>query len=766
MGRGFVPIEAPACRACGKPVYLAEQIVLDDRAKYHKRCFQCEQCKCQLTALNVAAFDGKIFCKTHFHERLAHAGGKYDKAFRETTEAEEKEGRDKGSSKGDEKKKKKKDNNNNNNNNKTSVKSMAAKTNASSAKDASKNGCVVCETTVYAAEAVNAVVGNKKVHKRCFKCFECSVTLSLNTFVFDKETAKLYCKTHTPKMKAHVGLDGVYGLQKAETKVSHLGGRQVMPKVEEAPKVTIGAIVGYAQPDLRSFSVGRNVMPGNEPQVVTSKNNNSNNNKENKAEKKPEPVDYTSPNATPSSTKKAEKEKKVFTLETPPLTTSVEKKKKERHQKNADALEERKQEQQQQEEEEEEAQKQAEKTSHEMSIKKSRSGSRSPSESLTSVGSEDIAKKQLIEALSGVSIKEEKQDEDNAGTPATSSAGTHVDEKRGDPYAGMTKSQIKKAKEREKMRAKEQLKYEKDLEKQVKELEMHKKKRAAALASSSASSLSASAVRKVDPTTEPVKVQEIVEQIEPPKPPPPEPSNFYLIKPPGAKDSSDDGELQSKGYELDGEGKLVQSPSFSGSEPKEKPIQTKKKKKSPAEKKKKFLAAKSEVSMSEEGSKMFQAPPKVPSGTAPTGATKGEKVGPDADLNTLKGNKVSPRRAIGHIAPEPISSPTVTAPSAEVISNSPGSSSKKGNKNQKVKLGEAVELDEEKPKLQNAQVYSFKELQESGFAFDDENDIDLSDYNSESYESESIGTPKTAEVREAEPATPSTMNITSTTPFS
>ena len=150
---------------------------------------------------------------------------------------------------------------------------------------------------------------------------------------------------------------------------------------------------------------------------------------------------------------------------------------------------------------------------------------------------------------------------------------------------------------------------------------------------------------------------------------------------------------------------------------------------------------------------MFQAPPKVPSGTAPTGATKGEKVGPDADLNTLKGNKVSPRRAIGHIAPEPISSPTVTAPSAEVISNSPGSSSKKGNKNQKVKLGEAVELEEEKPKLQNAQVYSFKELQESGFAFDDENDIDLSDYNSESYESESIGTPKTAEVREAEPAT-------------
>ena len=327
---------------------------------------------------------------------------------------------------------------------------------------------------MYAAEAVNAVVGNKKVHKRCFKCFECSVTLSLNTFVFDKETAKLYCKTHTPKMKAHVGLDGVYGLQKAETKVSHLGGRQVMPKVEEAPKVTIGAIGRHAQPDLRSFSVGRNVMPGNEPQVVTLKIIIVTTTK--KIRRKRNRNRWTTHRQMRrlSSTKKAEKEKKVFTLETPLLTTSVEKKKKERHQKNADALEERKQEQQQQEEEEE-AQKQAEKTSHEMSIKKSRSGSRSPSESLTSVGSEDIAKKQLIEALSGVSIKEEKQDEDNAGTPATSSAGTHGTRER-DPYAGMTKSQIKKAKEREKMRAKEQLKYEKDLEKQVKELEMHKKK--------------------------------------------------------------------------------------------------------------------------------------------------------------------------------------------------------------------------------------------------------------------------------------------------
>ena len=337
-----------------------------------------------------------MFCKTHFKELLANAGGKYDVAFqndddeKEGTTDDEKKGEGKGSGKS-----KKEDHGKakgGEGEKKANVKTMAAKTNASTPassvgeKDTSKDGCVCCERTVYAAEAVNVVVGNKKVHKRCFKCSECLVTLSLNTFVFDKETAKLYCKTHTPKMKAHVGLDGVYGLQKAETKVSHLGGRQVMPKVEQAPKVTIDAIVGHAQPDLRSFSVGRNVMPGNEPKLVTMKNNNSSN-KENKAEKKPNRSITRRRARRLRARRRQRKEKKVFTLETPPLTASVEKKKKaeqqQQQQQKSGALEEKKQQQQ-------EAQKRAEKTSHEMSIKKSRSGSRSPSESLTSAGSKKL----------------------------------------------------------------------------------------------------------------------------------------------------------------------------------------------------------------------------------------------------------------------------------------------------------------------------------------------------------------------------------------
>jgi hypothetical protein len=123
-----------------------------------------------------------------------------------------------------------------------------------------------------------------------------------------------------------------------------------------------------------------------------------------------------------------------------------------------------------------------------------------------------------------------------------------------------------------------------------------------------------------------------------------------------------------------------------------------------------------------------------------------EKLEPDAELISPKGeNKVSPRRSIGHIAPEPISSPTLTAPSAEVISNSPGSNAKKEEKKQKLKPGEAVAL-EEKPKLESAQVYSFKELQASGFAFDDENEIVQSDNDSDSYMSDSDGaTPRMAQ---------------------
>jgi hypothetical protein len=734
---GFVAIEAQKCVQCQKSAYAAEKIEWDQR-HYHKKCFRCTQCQCQLTALNVAVFDQKIFCKTHFKEKLGSAGGKYDVAFDD--DAMKKSDGVGGSDA-----------------------AAAAKTNVSSSsmtmKDAkkelektasaamngdSKDSCVCCKTVVYAAEAVNAVLGGKKVHKRCFKCAECQVTLNLNTFVFDKDTNKLYCKQHTPKMQAHFGLDAVYGIQKAEQKVSHLGGRQVMPKVEFAPQMTLDAIVGANKPDLRSFSIGRNVMPGNEAKALLKT---TQANKEN--EKKPEPVDF-SPNATPSSAKKAEQEKKVFTLETPPLTASVEAKNNISNNNN----------------------KKGEKTSHEMSIKKSASKS---TESLSSQGSEEIAKKQLIEALSSVSINEENvpdvkmidvdaslievlatttvqkaqkvEPEKVLETPSPLRTIPSSTEPKVDPYAGMTKSQMKKAKEREKMRAKEQAKYEKELEKKQKELDFLKKKEELLNASSEN--------KKPQKSFEELTVPEKVEHIEPTPPPPPEPSSFYLIKPPGAKSSAGAGELL-KDYELDKTGKLVQSPSFSDSSAEKK----KKKEKNPPQET--FLPAKSETSWSAEGAKIFKEQSKKPTNIVPPESNIGANgsISPEA--------KVSPRRSIGSIAPQPMSSPTVTAPEAETISKSPGEDAnnnnedKKKKKKTKLKPGQALALDEKKtPNLEEAhQVYSFKELQASGFAFEHESHIrqESESDNSESESQSEQGTPRLISIED--PKTPSTINIT------
>ena len=221
--------------------------------------------------------DGKLFCKTHFKELLANAGGKYDVAFqndeKEGTTDDEKKGEGKGSGKS-----KKEDHGKakgGEGEKKANVKTMAAKTNASTPassvgeKDTSKDGCVCCERTVYAAEAVNVVVGNKKVHKRCFKCSECLVTLSLNTFVFDKETAKLYCKTHTPKMKAHVGLDYVRVAKSRDEGVAF--GRETSDAKGGAGAKSDDRCNRWARAAGFEKLVGRNVMPGNEPKLVTMK---------------------------------------------------------------------------------------------------------------------------------------------------------------------------------------------------------------------------------------------------------------------------------------------------------------------------------------------------------------------------------------------------------------------------------------------------------------------------------------------------------------
>jgi len=58
--------------------------------------------------------------------------------------------------------------------------------------------CAVCGKTAYPLESVTAI--EKTFHKFCFKCAVCNTTLNLKNFKGFE--GKIYCLTHTPKVKA------------------------------------------------------------------------------------------------------------------------------------------------------------------------------------------------------------------------------------------------------------------------------------------------------------------------------------------------------------------------------------------------------------------------------------------------------------------------------------------------------------------------------------------------------------------------------------
>jgi len=58
--------------------------------------------------------------------------------------------------------------------------------------------CEICGKTAYPLESVTAL--EKTYHKFCFKCCVCSSTLNLKNFKGFE--GKIYCLTHTPKVKA------------------------------------------------------------------------------------------------------------------------------------------------------------------------------------------------------------------------------------------------------------------------------------------------------------------------------------------------------------------------------------------------------------------------------------------------------------------------------------------------------------------------------------------------------------------------------------
>jgi len=92
--------------------------------------------------------------------------------------------------------------------------------------------CAVCGKTAYPLESVTAI--DKTFHKFCFKCTVCNTTLNLKNFKGFE--GKIYCLTHTPKvkggpitsdtiaLKSAIGApkkeSGVRGIHKADPKVA------------------------------------------------------------------------------------------------------------------------------------------------------------------------------------------------------------------------------------------------------------------------------------------------------------------------------------------------------------------------------------------------------------------------------------------------------------------------------------------------------------------------------------------------------------------
>ncbi|KAI8817453.1 uncharacterized protein EV422DRAFT_509029 [Fimicolochytrium jonesii] len=69
----------PKCTTCAKPVYLMEQLVVDNNT-FHKTCLKCNHCKATLKMGNLASMNGEYYCKPHF-KQLFKLKGNYDEGF-------------------------------------------------------------------------------------------------------------------------------------------------------------------------------------------------------------------------------------------------------------------------------------------------------------------------------------------------------------------------------------------------------------------------------------------------------------------------------------------------------------------------------------------------------------------------------------------------------------------------------------------------------------------------------------------------------------
>lgn len=179
-----------ACKRCGKAAYAAESYDIDS-ARYHRGCFKCADCKIKLAPASFATVDGELFCKKHATSRTvnvkpnlasdalgvsttrgkpcavsgarageaAAAGEVVKGALAGSRTANETSGR---------------------------MNAVAMLT---------RSACEKCGKSAFPIESVD--IDGKKWHKSCFKCVECSLALTLSSFV--KADGKLYCRRDVPR---------------------------------------------------------------------------------------------------------------------------------------------------------------------------------------------------------------------------------------------------------------------------------------------------------------------------------------------------------------------------------------------------------------------------------------------------------------------------------------------------------------------------------------------------------------------------------------
>jgi len=170
--------DSDKCTSCGKTVYLAEKLLVEDKNEkrlFHKRCFACADCNLTLDLRSYGSFGGKIYCKNHLKEQQSSANANTKSnvvssgpvSFIPMNEEKKQE-------KG------------------TTPDSIASKF-----KGAETEKCKSCGKSVYATEKVILPESFKQqsiYHKTCLKCSVCSCKLDIHNY--GSANGTLFCQTH------------------------------------------------------------------------------------------------------------------------------------------------------------------------------------------------------------------------------------------------------------------------------------------------------------------------------------------------------------------------------------------------------------------------------------------------------------------------------------------------------------------------------------------------------------------------------------------